>query len=440
MRAHARTTAPMRRLNAFNLVALVVVTASVGCHKNKEQRTPRLAPNVVQVQHAQLSATEVRPVRREQKRDVWIRVLDANRLIYTYAPVGTQLAEDRQAREDFQKMLGGMPARDTSLTARGDSGRTAKDTAAVRKEREFQNFAEGILILRDSIRRNLLFTDTATGSSAATIEKGKQNVEAAASRLLPFVDDTATAVTQLQTLYGALDSLAKTRNSPLLAAARLAAPATVRWRGEFLRAVGGPEEIHYEYPGTGEYLVELSVGNRLGDAYRPARWVGTGADVILTKPKFRPFQVSFGLGGLRGDRVEAELVKVSRDSATVDTFEVRSRKVGKLSLLPSTFFSFQHGFGQTPWTVGATLGIGLRGDDTENVGQATDLMALATFGYEWVRVSIGGAYTSEITGFNGTFRGQNADSLRTFTTDPNALQRTDRTRTRRLVVALHMTR
>lgn len=435
----ARTPWPSRARSLSALIAVAGATAIPACYKAKGSATSATPErsNVVEVRHAELSATDVRDIRREQKRDVWIRIVDANRLIYTYAAEGTQLADDRQARDDFQKLLGGVPG---GAKRRAADSATTSLKAALGAPLTFEEFAVELLVLRDVIRQNIIFTDTASGSTVHSIERGRKNVEDAASRLFPFVDDTASAVARVQTLYAALDGPAKVLNEPLRAAAVSAAPAVVRWRGEFLRAVGGAAEVQYEYAGTGDYLIELSVKNRLGEAYQPARWVGSGADVALTKPKFKPFQVSLGLGGLQGDRIEAELVQVSAKGASVDTFEVRQRKVGKLSILPSTFFSVQHGLRQSPWTVGGTLGVGLRSDEVANVAQATDLMGLVTIGYDWMRVSVGAAYTTEITGFNGTFRGAGADSTRSLTTDANALQRTDRTRKKRLVMAIHMTR
>lgn len=391
-------------------------------------------PVRVEVTHRQLSKTKVGEARLSQKRDVWIAITDANALIYTYTPGATLITEDRVARAEFERLLAGAAA----PRARAPDGVRGASTP----EQDFVAFANSTLRLAEILLDRIESTEQPPLDGTSAIAQARDSVGKAVSSLGLgiVVSDTGVMLARLRALYGALDAAAQTRNDALNRAATLAIPGVVFWRRELVRVPDGPQEILFEYPGTGEYLVELTVANRLGDAYRPRHFVGSGADVVVVKPRFPTFQVSFGMGGLFGQRTEAELVKVSAAAAATDTFEVRTHVVDRLSLLPSTYFAFQRGIGQSPWTLGATLGVGLQGDDIQDVGQATDLMALFTAGYEWLRLSIGGAYTSEITAFGGVFRGAGADSTRTFTIDPNALQRANRTRKGRLVLALHMTR
>jgi hypothetical protein len=405
----------------------MAAAATAPCHAEPSART-----NVVTLHHRLLSDGDPKVVRREQKRDVWIHIVDANRLVYMYAPGATPLAEDRAARADFESLM---------QVVGPMGGRTPRPMTPTPADlfRELANAMLQLAVdLRDAIKRT--DDDTACPETAIAREQKELDAKIKTLKLDLLIGDTALVLEELRARFERIPDSVKPPLGALNRAATTAAPAVVSWWREFQLAAGGREELLYEYPGSGDYLVELTVANRLGASYRPARFVGSGADVALVQRTFPTFQVSFGLAGLLGDRVEAELVKVSTMASPTDTFEVRQHTVGRFSVLPSTYFSFQRGIRQSPVTVGAALGVGLRGDELEDVGQATDLMGVVTVGYDWIRASVGRAYTSEITGFTGTFPGTGADSLRALTTDPNALQRTDRTRMGRWVFAIHMTR
>lgn len=396
------------------------------------QAAPSTRTNVVTLHHRLLSDGDPKIVRREQKRDVWIHIVDANRLVYMYAPGATPLAEDRATRAAFESLMQVVGPMDERTARPGD--RPPADL--------FRELANAVLQLAVDLRDAIKRTDDDTECPATAIAREQKQLEGKITKrkLDLLIGDTALVLDELRERFQRIPDSLKPRLQALNRAATAATPAVVSWWREFQLAAGGREELLYEYPGSGDYLVELTVANRLGASYRPARFVGSGADVALVQRTFPTFQVSFGLAGLFGDRVEAELVKVSATASTADTFEVRRHTVGRFSILPSTYFSVQRGIRQSPVTLGGALGVGLRGDELEDVGQATDLMGVATVGYDWIRASVGLAYTSEITGFTGTFARTGADSSRAFTTDPNALQRTDRTRKGRWVFAIHMTR
>lgn len=75
--------------------------------------------------------------------------------------------------------------------------------------------------------------------------------------------------------------------------------------------------------------------------------------------------------------------------------------------------------------------MGLRGDQLSRLAESTDVLLFATLGYQWLRFSVGGSYTSEVHDLAAVEEGDT-------TTDPNALL-TERTRRKlRPAIALHM--
>jgi hypothetical protein len=190
--------------------------------------------------------------------------------------------------------------------------------------------------------------------------------------------------------------------------------------------------VKFDYPGNGDYRIQLTVANRLGDAYEPNRWVGTGADVAVARPQFRPIQGSVGIAGVFGKRVESSLSKISKPD-TPDTFKVVTREIRKFSYVPVTLLSGQWSVWGPNTVAGIGLGLGLKGDEINNLGQATDVLAALTLGYDWLRMSLGVAYTAEVVSISGV----DANGL---TTDANALKNPNLDRKFRWVVALHMVR
>ena len=73
---------------------------------------------------------------------------------------------------DFAKLLGGVPGgkRQGDVPPRDSTAMTITATPATL----FKDFAEGLLALGDVIRRNIIFTDTASGS--ATKERARRSI------------------------------------------------------------------------------------------------------------------------------------------------------------------------------------------------------------------------------------------------------------------------
>jgi hypothetical protein len=255
-----------------------------------------------------------------------------------------------------------------------------------------------------------------------------------ALRLSVYVVSVEVARVELARRWETVPAAQRETRTALRDAANAIIPAVVGWRSRIQTAPNGPVLIKFDYPGNGDYRVQLTIVNRLGEAYEPHRWTGTSADVAIARPRFRPIQGSVGIAGVFGKRVESSLSKISKPG-TPDTFKVVTREINKFSYVPVTLLSGQ-------WSVktlgpdcvaGVGLGLGLKGDEINNLGQATDVLGVLTLGYDWLRVSFGAAYTAEIVSISGVA----ADGL---TTDANALKNPSLDRKLRWVFALHMAR
>ena len=386
---------------------------------------PRRKSSEIAVRHADLSLHRSQTKRLAEREDVWVHITDANPLIYDYSLTGDVLTPDTQAQEDARRLLG------VSTTTRGQQINLASGS-----EGKFVDYANKLLGLAGSLAGIIADTDVQGGTTSTLIIAAKAAADQAVKTSMLAVETTSIEVArqELQTRWQALSAQEQVQHAALRDAVNAIIPAVVNWRRRIQIAPVGPIRIKYDYPGSGDYRIQLAVGNRLGADYEPNRWVGQSADVAVARPRFRAIQGSVGLGGVFGKRVENSLTKVS-NPATPDTFKLSTREVRKFSYLPVTFLS-----GQVPvrqWgpnvVAAVSVGLGLKGDEINDLGQATDLLGALTIGYDWLRASFGGAYTAEVVGISGI----SADGL---TTDPNALNNPNLDRKFRWFFGLHMAR
>lgn len=388
------------------------------------------AGGTVTVAHTTLGTVDAQTRRLKQRRDLWVNVADANPLVYDYAVTGNRLIDDQATAAEFRRLLGS-----------GAGTQQAADAARTLAMRDtpvdaYLAFVGNVLALGRTIFHAVRATDApAPGAGTqALLDQARTTVEAKVHELA--LDDAtqseAVARAALDVRWNALSAAERTQYAAFQTAVLDAIPVVVRWRRDVQTARAG-RRLKYDYPGDGDFMVELTVTNRLGDQHRPNRWVGDGADVAEARPEFRPFAVSLGIGGVFGTRIEHTLEKISKAS-TPDTFRVLQDKLARFSFLPATFLNFQHRPADaTNLTLGGSLGLGIRGEGADRIDQATDLVVAGTIGYEWLRVSPGIAYTSEVTSLAGV----GDDGL---TTDPNALAHANRDRKVRFVLAVHVSR
>ena len=114
-----------------------------------------------------------------------------------------------------------------------------------------------------------------------------------------------------------------------------------------LRSISlGSTWLSYKYTGSGEQVVELSITIRLGDTYRPQRFVGRDLDVASVRPATSRFLFSVGLGGVIGDRVTYTLDSQAAPQepsegqpAPAQQFAVQADTARKLALAPSAILT-----------------------------------------------------------------------------------------------------
>jgi hypothetical protein len=407
-------------------VAVLLITASCSRSTGKGDGRNVAPKRVIEIKHQELGSDRNWPVRRaRQQQDVWVKVVDANPLIYSYSTSGTLLQEDDVARENFKKLLVGAnvraPVEPTDI--RG----------LPTEEQAFQGFAYKLLNYARTLREGLIQADISKDDAQTAIKRLQKHTEDAETKLKVephLLADSLVLKAYVEALFNEIPAADQPRNAVLATAAYQAIPGVVTWRSEIINAKVTPEFVQFEYPGSGSVLLQMAISNRLGNDYRPQRWTGSGIDVAELKPAYRPLKVSFGMGGVFGEQERFSLAKISA-SGTPDTFRVSSRRLKDFRYVPSTMLSWQIPV-STSVVVGPSLGLGLRGESLDQIDDATDLMLLVTVGYDWFRFSAGGAWTSDVVSV------PDLDSLGR-TTDPNVLSRADLDRDWRWVLALHLT-
>lgn len=385
-------------------------------------------PPVVEVSHRHLETLSRRLLRLRPKESVWIRVVDANPLIYSYQLQSETVPEDHEAAEAFRRLVGRAPA--PAAAERLPAGLAPPAAAA---EGAFIRLGTGILDFATFLARMTVFTDTAPGSGDLIQSQVRAALDSAARQLgvSEYLVGDSLLPRALRLRYDSLGQRQAAHQALYAQAAQLVPSLLALYHR--LQDIGLPAPpLLFQYPGSGDVLVSLKITNVLGDSvYARRRYAGSvPVGVAEIRPAFPKFAFSAGLTGVFGDRKEVALRRVSNPPA-LDTFEVLTSTRSDLRLLPTVYVTWQ-AIARLSHVFGVTLGAGIRSDNVSQINETTDLAVLATFGYEWLRLSAGLVYTSEATAPSGLGPGNT-------TTDPNVLNRSGRERHFRIGIALHAT-
>jgi hypothetical protein len=409
------------------------------CRADETSRQP-----VVEIHHRELQHGAYCTLRLTSRRTVLVHVVDANPLIYEYQLAATPVAAD-PAVAAFRALFAvrdvppaAAVARDLQQVVAGTTeNKAARQTVAA------QTLASEVLQVADVLSDLLVESDWVdTRRTAADVQASLDlqltAVLVATQELRNYLYSDQALIARLDALWAAVPIGERAPLEPIMTAARVAAPGVVTLSSQLRALALGTTWLSYEATGEGEHVIELAITNRLGSAYLPRRATGTGFDVAALRPATPRYLFSVGLGGLFGDRRTYALEEVPATTPSEgeptppQEYTVREAMAKRVSIVPTALLTLQF----TPsrrypdLVVGPSIGVGVRGDALEQIDAATDLMGLLTAGWDWARVSLGAAYTSEITDLDGL-----ADGDRT--TDPNALTRATRDRKWRMVLSFH---
>jgi hypothetical protein len=409
-----------------------------GCSKERKPGNPSPNSRMVPISHAQIEPTAHNSVRLHAREDLWVEVTDANPLIYDYSLTRQPNPESEAVRQSLRGLLGsgGMVVPGTLRSERVGNAREVEDCPtgpSAGANSTLRALATNVLTLGRVLTEILRFTDGPYANNADAVAQVARKCTLKGGgdfQLTAYLSSEA----ELQSLLNKRHSEAATPGpvpedqEALYRTALAAIPAVIYlWHG--LQSVNlGSLFLHHDGAESQEELIELSITNRLGDAYRPRRWTGTGVDIATTKPAFRTIEVSAGMAGVWGDRTEFSLERFN--TAGTDSFRIQSVTHDRFSITPSLLVSWlpvQRG----DYVFGITGGVGISSGNVAQITDATDLMLMLTAGRDWLRVSAGIASTSEISSLNGLVHGDT-------TTNPNLLNEARRDRKTRGVVSIHL--
>ena len=210
------------------------------------------------------------------------------------------------------------------------------------------------------------------------------------------------------------------------AADSLIDPLTTLWTSLQTPPVGEEYRLYKHTNGT--QIVELQIKSRLGDTYHPLRAAPAEPVRVATIGTRAPTAFfSMGISTIFGKRTEHSLETLTGEDQ--GKFRVITQEHDDVSFAPTGFFTVQHP-GENGFSFGGTLGVGISGD-LRALDETTDVIVGITPGLRGAYLTIGIAYTSDISKLPELGEGS-------ITTDPNILNRAERTRELRFVTALHI--
>lgn len=397
-------------------VAVGLSLSAHGCASSRQGVPPAPPPSI---SHHEIGADVFREIRVAVDRDVFLRITDANTLVYDYSLTSRDVVIDEAARAALRALLASPPAsEDKSLfpfRAAVDAGKVAA----------FEAFAESVFSSSRQLAAFVRYSDQ-TRSASDVRDRRDSTLER-----LP-VANYLTRDGELAARADALWNAVPDANKPALrdrhAALVAAIPGIDTLAKAIRRATFGELWIHRDTNSSDAAMVELQISSKLGRDYPGVRWTGKGKDIALVRAAFPRIAWTAGMAGVfRSDRA-FQLQPVAGDAGK---FRVTGSSDSRLALVPLGMLTVQRPCCAGSTIGGVSLGAGLRGGAPGQLDDATDLFLMATLGLDWLRVSLGGAYTAEIHELAGVQEGEIVDS-------PNALNAQRTKRRLRPAVALHM--
>lgn len=406
----------MRDVRVIAALACVFVVTH-GCATVPRSQPDRV-PEIVLSHHA-IGVDVFEELRLIADRDVFVKITDANTLVYSYALESRDIVIDSEARAAMRGILFA-PA-----TAATGPSRDEVNEASL-----FVDFANEVFSSLHALvqfvrysdetkdpsvvraRRNTLMEDLAVrdylaaeGLLAARAERLWQNLKAEQQVALQFTRTAVVAaIPRIVTLHSAIE-----------------------------RATFGDLWIQRNTTTADASRVDLIISSKLAPDYPGVRWTGQGKDIALVRAAFPRIAWTGGMGGVFRSGRTFHLQQLANDPSK---YRVTKSSDARLALVPLGMLTYQRPCCRGPAMRRSTLlgvsgGVGLRSGATRQVDEGTDLFLMLTLGLDWLRVSAGGAYTAEVYELNDI----QEDSI---VTSPNALNSQRTKRRMRPAIAFHM--
>ncbi len=413
----------------------VALFAMHGCtHLGPQGQISSSVP--IEISHHDIGTDKYVPLRLPADRDVFIKITDANTLIYDYALDTRDVVIDAAAREAVKGLL---------AAAGGSVATVGGGEVAAALERLSQiagmNAKAALPGPATPLSAFQAFADSvfrASGQILAFVRYGdetKNPDEVAAARNLLM--QTLTVAEYLGS-EGLLEARAESLWRPVLAADKerllprktaLAAviPRIATLHRAIQRATFGPLWVQRSTAASDAAIVELTISSKLGADYPGVRWTGKGKDIALVRASFPWIAWTGGMAGvLRSDRA----FHLQTSATETGKFLVTRSSDSRLGLMPVGMLTLQGPCCRTSAVTGISLGVGLRSGEAK-LDDATDLLLMGTLGLDWLRLSLGGAYTAQVYDLAEIQPGDLVDS-------PNALSSQKTKRRVRPALAIHM--
>lgn len=391
----------------------------------------------VKISHRDIGADTYATLRLPADRDVFIEITDANTLIYDYALDSREVVIDVAAREAIRGLLlasGGdalAPPDGGSVVAalaspRDREGRlfTESSFETITALSAFQAFADSVFRASTDLVSFVRYSDETEDPNEVNRERAKvlDTLE-----IREYLDSEGLLEARAESLWRPLVAGERTRLLPRKTALATIIPKIFTLHKAIQRATFGSLWVQRSTSASETAMVELTISSKLGSDYPGVRWTGKGKDIALVRASFPWIAWTVGMSGvLRSDRA----FHLQSSVADSGKFLVRKSSDSRLGMMPVGMLTLQGPCCRTSAIGGISLGMGLRSGGVK-LDDGTDLLLMGTLGLDWLRISLGGAYTAEVYDLTEIQPGDLVDS-------PNALNSQKTKRRLRPAIAVHM--
>lgn len=376
------------------------------------------------ISHHAIGADVYDEIRLPAGRDVFVRISDANTLIYEYALDSREVVIDSAARAALRGLLaaGAVATRDMLKSEELDTVHLLGYSRAVG---DFQAFADSVMTSSRQLVAFVRYSDETKSDSAI---RARREGTLRDLQVAEYLTTGGLLAAHADSLWKRVEGADKPRLSSRYTAVKAVIPRIDTLHRAIQRATFGELWVQRSSTTADAAMVELAITSKLAPDYPGVRWTGKGKDVALIRAAFPRIAWTAGMAGVSRSDEAFHLEQVEDDSAK---FRITQSSDSRLALIPLGLLTVQRPWGKS-MLGGVSLGVGLRNGATRQLDDATDLFLMGTLGIDWLRASIGGAYTAEVHELaEGKKAGDIVDS-------PNALNSPRTKRRLRPSIALHM--
>lgn len=420
----------------WTAVLAAALLATNGCtYLGPQGQRSSSAPVVIS--HHDIGADNYIPLRLPADRDVFIKITDANTLIYDYALESREFVIDVAAREAVRGLLAaagvGAPTRGTGETMNAlapqlreiaGQPRAAVPSGPATSLSAFQAFADSVFRASGQLLAFVRYSDETEDPAEVILAR---DLLTETLEIAEYLGSEGLLEARAESLWRPVVAADKERLLPRKTALAAVIPRIVILHRAIQRATFGTLWVQRSTGASDAAMVELTISSKLGSDYPGARWTGKGKDIALVRASFPWIAWTAGMSGvLRSDRA----FHLQPSATDAGKFLVTRSSDSRLGLMPVGMLTLQGPCCRSSAMGGISLGVGLRSGEAK-LDDGTDLLLMGTIGLDWLRVSVGGSYTAQVYDLTEIQPGDLVDS-------PNALNSQKTKRRLRPAIALHM--